>query len=179
VRAHRADGVVVAETAYVPDWHAPSLQDPAGVALERISLAAGASAASNWTSSVASAGGTPGAPNSVALDEAPPSSTLSVAPSPFSPDGDGFEDATRVQYQLESAASLVRVRIFDSAGRLVRMLEDGRLVGAEGALIWDGRDADGNPLRIGPYVVLFEAVDARGGTVQRMKEVVVLAQPLN
>jgi hypothetical protein len=179
VRAHRADGVVVTETAYVPAWHAAGLQDPTGVALERISLAAGASAASNWTSSVASAGGTPGAPNSVALDEAPPSSTLSVAPSPFSPDGDGFEDATRVQYQLESAASLVRVRIFDSAGRLVRMLEDGRLVGAEGALIWDGRDADGNPLRIGPYVVLFEAVDARGGTVQRMKEVVVLAQPLN
>jgi hypothetical protein len=52
-------------------------------------------------------------------------------------------------------------------------------VGRTGSLVWDGRGDDGARLRIGIYVILFEAVRAEGGTVARFKEPVVLARPLD
>jgi hypothetical protein len=61
----------------------------------------------------------------------------------------------------------------------VRTLEDARLTGRTGELIWKGRNDGGNRVRIGVYVVLFEAVQAEGGTVARFKEPVVVARPLN
>ncbi|MCS3614097.1 hypothetical protein GGP66_001800 [Salinibacter ruber] len=83
VRVHRRDTAVVADVAYSPDWHTAGLADPKGTALERISTTAGAEAADNWTSSTASAGGTPGAPNDASLappDDAPSAPGLPSAP---------------------------------------------------------------------------------------------------
>lgn len=180
VRLHAPDSTPLDEVTYSPDWHAVDLADPRGVALERISLAGPSTSATNWTSSVAPEGGTPGQPNSVQLGpNAPSADALTIAPSPFSPDGDGFDDATRIRFDLTSTVASVRVRIYDAMGRLVRTLEDSRLVGRTGELVWDGRGDGGRTLRIGIYVVLFEALDAAGGQVVTMKRAVVLARPLN
>ena len=179
VRIHRADTAVVARVAYRPDWHAPALEDPTGTALERISPGARASAPDNWSSSTAPAGGTPGTPNSLTSavsGEDAPAAGLTITPSPFSIERDG---ATRIQYQLQGAPSLVRVQIYDARGRKVRTLEDARLTGRSGTLVWNGRDGAGNRVRIGVYVVLFEAVRSGEGTVARFKEPVVVARPLN
>ncbi|WP_263786439.1 lamin tail domain-containing protein [Salinibacter grassmerensis] len=179
VRVHRRDTAVVADVTYSPDWHAAGLADPKGTALERISPTAEASAADNWTSSTASAGGTPGAPNDVSLappDDAPNAPGLAIHPSPFSIERDG---ATRIQYTLPDRPSLVRVRIYDARGRRVRTLEEARLAGRSGELVWNGRDDEGDRVRIGPYVVLLEAVQADGGTTTELKETVVMARPLN
>jgi hypothetical protein len=180
IRLHRADGRPVAELSYTPDWHAPSLVDARGISLERISFTAPAQASSNWTSSVAADGGTPGRPNSVRLASSPPTDRrLTVAPSPFSPDGDGVDDMARIQFRIGAATASVRVRIYNAAGRLVRTLEESRLVGGTGELLWDGRGDKGRTLRIGIYVVLFEALDAAGGRTATMKCPVVLARALN
>ncbi len=179
VRLHRADGQPVAEVDFAPDWHAAGVADPKGIALERISPRAKASAKDNWTSSTAADGGTPGASNSVHIDpESPPPEDpgLTIAPSPFSIERDG---GTSIQYRLSDVPNLVRVRIYDSRGRKVRTLEDARLAGRTGELIWNGRNDAGQRVRIGVYVVLFEAVRAEEGTVRRFKEPVVLARPLN
>ena len=179
VRVHRRDTAVVADVTYSPDWHAAGLADPKGTALERISPTAEARAADNWTSSTASSGGTPGAPNDVSLappDDAPNAPGLAIRPSPFSIEQDG---ATRIQYTLSARPSLIRVRIYDARGRRVRTLEEARLAGRSGELVWNGRDDAGNRVRIGPYVVLFEAVQAEGGTTTELKETVVVARPLN
>jgi len=174
------DGALLDEVSYSPSWHAAALADTRGVALERISLTGSSTSAANWTSSVAPEGGTPGQPNSVRLSaEAQPESGLTVAPSPFSPDGDGFDDATRIRFSLSSDIASVRVRIYDARGRLVRTLEESRLVGRTGELIWDGLGDGGRTLRIGIYVVLLEALDTAGGRVVTMKRPVVLARPLN
>jgi hypothetical protein len=177
VRLHRADGTAIADVAYAPDWHAPGLEEPKGTSLERISVSGGATA-DNWTSSTAPAGGTPGQKNAVSL--APPTSApdegLRIEPSPFSIERDG---ATRIRYSLEDVPNLVRVRIFDARGRKVRTLEDARLTGRTGELVWNGRDDDGNRVRIGVYVVLFEAVRTDDATIARFKEPVVVARPLN
>lgn len=179
IRLHRVDGTRTAEVAYEPDWHAPSVVEPKGVALERISLTTSSGSATNWTSSVAPGGGTPGRPNAVRLGtEAPTDHTLTIHPSPFSPDGDGHDDVTRIRYRLDADVALVRARIYDALGRPVRTLEDARLVSRTGELLWDGRGDDGQRLRIGIYVVLFEALDAQGGAVITLKRPVVLARAL-
>ena len=178
VRLHRADGRRVAEVRYRPDWHAAGLEDPTGTALERISPTADAQTPDNWTSSPARAGGTPGTRNAVGPPPPTDSTTarLRVAPSPFSVERDG---ATRIRYTLETAPSLVRARIFDARGRKVRTLEDARLVGRSGELVWNGRDDTGHRVRLGIYVVLFEAVRAESGTVTQLKEPVIVARPLD
>lgn len=178
VRLHRADGTPIAEVSYSPDWHASGLEDPKGTALERISVTGGAESPDNWTSSTTPAGGTPGQQNDATLGPPPEASQvgLTIAPSPFSVERDG---ATRIRYTLDTVPSLVRARIFDARGRKVRTLEDARLAGRTGELIWNGRDDSGNRVRVGVYIVLFEAVQTSNGTVARFKKPVVVARPLN
>ena len=177
VRVHRADTTLVANVTYHPDWHAPSLEETLGTSLERISSAGSATASDNWTSSTASAGGTPGAPNSMARPSGEaPTTGIEVAPSPFSVERDG---ATRIRFRLRDEPNLVRARIYDPRGRKVRTLEKARLTGRGGTLVWNGRDDSGARVRVGAYVVLFEAVQTEGGTVARYKEPVVVARPLD
>ena len=178
VRMHRADGLVLSDVQYSPDWHTPGLEDPTGTSLERISVSAGATAPDNWTSSTAPRGGTPGAANDVSLPppaEAP-NRGLSVEPSPFSIERDG---ATRIRYTLTEVPNLIRVRIFDARGRKVRTLENARLAGRSGELVWNGRNDRGERVRIGVYVVLFEAMQAESGTIAQFKTPVTVARPLD
>jgi hypothetical protein len=175
VRLHAGESPITT-VEYSPDWHTPSLENPQGTALVRISPSADVQSADNWTSSPAPAGGTPGAPNAVGLASPDaPDQKLTVAPSPFSIERDG---ATRIRYHLSGVPNLVRARIYDARGRKVRTLEDARLTGRTGELVWNGRDDAGDRVRIGVYVVLFEAIRAEEGTVARMKTPVVVGRPL-
>jgi len=178
LRVHRRDGTVLSAVDYSPDWHTAGLAETKGTALERISPTGAPEAAENWTSSTASSGGTPGAPNAVSLspsDEAPETTGLRIEPDPFSIEQDG---GARIRYTLDDVPNLVRIRIYDARGREV-WSEEARLSGRSGEVIWNGRDNAGERLRIGPYVVLVEAVRAEDGTVSHFKETVVLARPLN
>jgi hypothetical protein len=177
VRVHRADGQTVAEVGYRPDWHAAGLEETTGTALERLSPTADPQAPDNWSSSPAPSGGTPGRRNAVRL---PPTedgqdTELRVAPSPFSVERDG---GTRIRYRLDETPSLVRVQIFDARGRRVRTLEEARLSGPSGELVWNGRNDDGHRVRVGVYVVFLEAVRAENGSVVQLKTPVVVARPL-
>ncbi|MFB6278116.1 MAG: lamin tail domain-containing protein, partial [Salinibacter sp.] len=157
VRVHRRDGTVLSAVDYAPDWHAPGLAEAKGTALERISPTGDPEAPENWTSSTAPGGGTPGAPNAVSLppsDEAPASAGLRIRPDPFSIERDG---ATRIRYTFDDVPNLVRVRIYDARGREV-WSEEARLTGRSGEIVWDGRNDAGERVRVGPYVVLVEAV---------------------
>ncbi len=180
VNLHRLDGTKIDSVFYDPAWHNPNLRESKGVSLERYDPNGPSSLARNWSSSVALGGGTPGETNSVFLspDITGDTEGLSINPSPFSPDDDGFEDVTAIAYSLQSAAALIRVRIFDSRGRIVRSLEESRIAASTGNIIWDGKDDDGRDLRIGIYVVLLEAIDTAAGRTEKHKSVVVLARPL-
>jgi len=179
IRVHRSDGTPLGEVQYRPSWHAEALEDPRGTALERMSVQGRPNSPDNWTSSVARHGGTPGRPNSVG-----PRSTgderveagLEISPSPFSVEQDG---ATQIKYRLEDVANLIRVRIYDTRGRKVRTLEEAALAGRKGTLVWNGEDDAGEPVRIGIYIVLFEAVRSEQGTVTQFKEAVTVARPLD
>lgn len=170
-----AGGWTVDSVAYAPSWHAPGVDDVRGRSLERITPRLGSNDPRNWSTCARAAGGTPGARNSIHTGSPVSGATLSVAPSPFSPDGDGHEDFTMVRFRLPEASSLVRLRIYDALGRLVRLLESNRPAGPEGEVVWDGLDDERRRVRMGIYLILLEAADARGGTVRQAKAAVVVA----
>lgn len=179
IRLERWGGIVVDEVEYAPSWHLAERVGTRGVSLERISVAAPTQNPSNWSSSVDPAGGTPGADNSILfeVDTSPEPSSLSIEPSPFSPDGDGFEDAALITLTLGRPTAVIRVWIFDLSGRTVIELEQARPVGPSASLIWDGRNWNGDLMRTGVYIILAEAVDVAGNHVARYKKPVVLVRP--
>lgn len=83
-----------------------------------------------------------------------------------------------ISYELPTTAALVRIRVFDSKGRLIRTLANGEPSGTHGQIIWDGFSDDRAKARIGIYVILLEALGGNGGAVQAMKGVVVVAAKL-
>ena len=170
----RADGAVLDSVYYQPSWHRAELDDATGISLERRDPNGPSNARSNWSSSLDSLGGTPGRGNtvSIAAPAVPRGDAITVT-SPFAPD-DG--EAARITYTLDAPAALVRVRIFDGGGQMVREIEDGRLSGATGTVEWDGTDRDGRRQRAGIYVVLLEAVDTEGGRTEAHRAALVLAR---
>lgn len=103
---------------------------------------------------------------------------LSISPNPFSPDNDGYEDFTIIRYNLKESIAQVRIRIFDSKGRIVRNLANNIPSGSNGEIIFDGLDNSKSPLKIGIYIVLFEAVNSRNAVVEIIKDVIVVARKL-
>jgi len=98
-----------------------------------------------------------------------------AAPRPFSPNGDGINDATHVYYDLSRLVSPapVDVDIVDLAGRRVRQLFSGRQGGGAYAMPWDGADAAGAALPPGIYLVRVRlASDAGGESAVRAVELV-------
>ncbi|MDH3252711.1 MAG: lamin tail domain-containing protein, partial [Ignavibacteria bacterium] len=168
-------GEVIDSVAYDPSWHNPDVRDTGGRSLERINPFIGSNDARNWSTCAIPLGGTPGLKNSLFSPTAHRATRFSFSPNPFSPDGDGFEDVVIIHYELQLTVSLMSVRIYDVRGRLIRRLANAEPAGPRGDLVWDGRDDERRVARIGMYVVFLEAIDERGGVLETVKGVVVLA----
>jgi hypothetical protein len=164
---------------YSPSWHNPLLTaSTVGKSLERINPSFESNDRRNWSTSVSPIGATPIQRNSVFTTALPPTASLLLSPNPFSPDNDGFEDFLAISYSLPSSTSMIRVRCFDVQGRLVRIIANNEPVASTGTLLWNGLDDNNQRVRIGMYIVLFEALDATGGVVRTMKDVAVVATKL-
>jgi hypothetical protein len=164
---------------YSSSWHNPSLNTvTTGKSIERINPSFESNDKRNWSTSVALAGATPLRTNSIFTKGIPSAAGLSLSPNPFSPDNDGFEDILAITYSLPSTISTIRVRCFDVQGRLVRTLANNEPVASSGTLLWNGLDDNNRRVRIGMYIILFEALDAAGGINRVMKDVAVVATRL-
>lgn len=171
-------GNVIDSVFYSDKWQNNNFVSTKNISLERINPNLGANDPNNWSSSVDPIGATPGKQNSIYTVNSNKSSNISVAPNPFSPDDDGFEDFTIINYNLTQVTSQVRIKIFDSKGRLVRTLENNQASGQSGSVIFDGIGDDGQTLRIGIYIIFLEAINEGAGVVETMKTVVVVARKL-
>ena len=146
-----------------------------GFSLERIQPRLPSGDASNWSTSVAPEGGTPGRQNSVFTSSVASEATLAVSPNPFSPDEDGMDDVAIISYGLPMTTSYVNLRIYDVRGRIIRTLMGALPSGSQGSVIWDGRDDAGRMARMGIYIVTIEGLNGREGIVASAKTTVVLA----
>lgn len=173
-------GLVIDSVFYRDDWHNPNLIDSRGISLERINPDVSGNDSRNWTSSTHARGGSPGEQNTVFAFTVTDlhGEGLLIDPNPFSPDGDGFEDHLFINYSLNEPDFLMRIRIFDRHGRLVKTLADGEVAGLSGQVIWDGRKDDQTENRVGIYIILFEAYNSSTGANRTFRKTVVLARQL-
>ena len=72
----------------------------------------------------------------------------------------------------------MRVKIFDSKGRLVRTLINNQAAASSGSIVFDGFDDEGRALRIGIYIIFMEALNDNTGVVETLKATVVVARKL-
>lgn len=146
------NGVVVDEVAYSSKWHASSVKNPKGVALERIDPDQPTRLSSNWTSATESAGyGTPGYRNSQFRSDESGHPTGIEAPV--------FSDITgyyTIAYCLETPGYHCRARIYDTSGRVRAEIANHTLLGTEGEITWKGESRDNRPLRPGIYILYVE-----------------------
>jgi hypothetical protein len=167
-------GTTVDSVLYSGTWGGGS-----GISLERVNPHLGSNDPLNWGWCVHRAGSTPGTANSIFTPVIPGRTELTVSPNPFSPDGDGRQEVTVISYRLPTPAAFLRLFLFDVRGRRVRTLADGRRSGSQGDLLWDGKNDDGEVLKMGIYIIYLEALDDRRGVVCRRKGTVVLAGRLD
>ncbi len=142
------------------------------VSLERVRADLPADDRGNWGSSVAVEGSTPGRVNSIHVAELPTSGRLSIAPNPFSPDGDGIDERCSIRFDLPTPQATVRLTIYDVLGRIRAVLRDHALVASSTELVWDGTGTDGATLPAGVYVACLEAIDADAGILVTAKKAV-------
>ncbi|MEP7217739.1 MAG: lamin tail domain-containing protein, partial [Bacteroidota bacterium] len=173
-----AAGRTVDSVHYGAGWHRREIGDTKGIALERISIAGPSNDPRNWSSSPAPLGGTPGARNALEIPSSAVEARVSAEPPTVSPDGDGFQDFTRISYDLPSSSSRIVATAYDRYGRPVRRIANNELAPAFGELIWDGRDDAGRPLDPGIYIVRIEAYDDGGGGSFAAQATVIVARRL-
>ena len=147
-----------------------------GFSLERINPNVASQDSSNWSTCVEMNGGTPGRRNSIFTASLPSSASISINPSPFSPDDDGIEDYAIINMNFPVTTALANVKIFDLRGRLVRHLLNNKNVGSSYQAVWNGSDDDGRPVRTGLYIVLMQAIRADEGKLFSAKTTVVVAR---
>jgi hypothetical protein len=70
-----------------------------------------------------------------------------------------FPSRTTVRYRVP-ATDKISLKVYDSSGRVVRTLDDGRKPSGSYSAIWDGRDKSGEQLPSGIYFCRLQAGDA-------------------
>ena len=97
-----------------------------------------------------------------------------ATPKVFTPNGDGFNETTILDYDVTSLIGRAEVtaRIFDLSGRLVYRVYTGTDKSGRYSRSWDGTDADGNVVPPGSYLFRI-SVDADSGNEETSGIVVV------
>lgn len=168
------DSLILDYFHYDEDFHFELISDDDGKSLERISFDGAMNDPDNWhTAAEYAEWGTPGYENSQ-LFVADPVGEVSLDPPTFSPDNDGYQDIVTITLDLQTTDNVVDIEIFDSYGRLIRLLKDNFFIGNNATFTWDGITDKGDKANIGTYVILVSVVDENGEQTQH-KLVVVLA----
>ena len=169
-------GKIVDELAYSEKWHFKLIDNPEGVALERIDQNTPTQDPGNWHSAATSVGyGTPTYKNSQYRNNQELKGEITVTPEIISPDNDGMDDFATIDYIFPTPGYVANINIFDAAGRVVRYLQRNALCGIKGNYRWDGLGEKDQKLPIGIYIIYTEVFNTDGKKKQ-FKHVIVLAR---
>jgi hypothetical protein len=168
-----SDSAVIDEIKYSSGWHFQLIDDPSGVALERISPDFPSQDRNNWTSASSSSGfGTPGAENSQFKQNTNTGKDVAVLPKVFSPNNDGIDDFAQVTI-INHVGKIANAVIYDVNGRSVRYLVKNELLGSNNSFVWDGYDDRSQKLPTGIYIVYTQIFDTKGNK-NRFRNCIVL-----
>jgi hypothetical protein len=162
---------IIDRVTYDEGMHMLFLSGTRGVALEKVSPSLPSDAAGAWHSASGVCNyGTPGARNSLWLEETGMTEEFYLSSTRVSPDGDGFEDVVSVSVFPGGEENVITVTIFNDRGYPVRILADHIASGAGAVFIWDGVSGTGRRLPAGLYMIMAESCSTTG-TVKRWKEI--------
>jgi Lamin Tail Domain/CHU_C Type IX secretion signal domain len=154
------------------------LNSAKGVSLERIDFNRATQDFTNWHSAAETVGfATPGYQNSQYNDAGETDNAIEITPELFSPDEDGVNDVMNINYHFDTPGYTANITIYDSKGRIVKLLVRNELLGINGTYSWDGLNDDREKARIGIYIVYFEVFDL-AGKVKHYKKTCVVAGKL-
>lgn len=161
-------GTVIDSLAYSYKWHFPLLHDVEGVSLERTRFSGNTNDAANWHSAASTAGfATPGYLNSELINDAIGTSRFQVFPKTFSPDQDGYEDYTIINYQMDQPGVVANITVFDVQGHVVKTITRNATLGNIGQFKWDGTTDNFTLAAQGAYIIYCDAFALDG---KRWKE---------
>ncbi len=162
---------IIDRVDYSPAMHMPFLSGTRGVALEKVSPSLPSQVAGNWRSaSEACNWGSPGAPNSVVVEQPGEAAGLTLSSGRISPDGDGFEDLLLISLFPGGEENIISVTVFNDRGYPVRRLAERVAAGPGTSLTWDGLSDLGGRLPAGLYIIMAESYNSTGAS-GRWKEV--------
>ena len=167
-------GLEIDRFAYDKSLHLSLLGSQEGVSLERI-RPNGPSTGSNFHSAAGAVGyATPGRPNSQAQDAVGGNQELRIEPEVFTPDDDGQQDFTTLNFHLDQPGYVASVTVYDALGRLTRRLARNETLPVDGFLQWNGLDDSGRKAAVGYYILHVELFRPGGGEKREYKKTVVL-----
>jgi hypothetical protein len=103
-----------------------------------------------------------------------PGARLEVSESIFAPE---IGETVNIVYNGPNGGRL-RLRVFDSRGRLAATLFDGLSVCGEQVLVWDGRNEVWESLAVGLYMITVTAEDPESGAESMETVPIVIGRPL-
>lgn len=169
---------IMDKVSYTSDWHFRLLQSRRGVSLERFDVNSPSNDGNNWHSASETVGfATPGRENSQ-VRKISAEGTLSISSASFSPDNDGVDDVLLISYELTDPEMQGSLVIYDDLGRKTTTLLNNHLLGTSGTIKWDGVRDDGAKASIGPYIILFDALNVSNGERIIKRKVVTVAGQL-
>nr|WP_262904552.1 lamin tail domain-containing protein [Hymenobacter lucidus] len=162
--------------AYNASQHLALLDSKDGVSLERIRTD-GPSTAGNFHSAASTVGyATPGRRNSQYQDDPGGDKLFRLDPEVFTPDADGMQDFTTLNYTLDAPGYAASITVYDAQGRLSRRLVRNETMATSGFFQWDGLNDQGRKVPIGYYILHIELTQPSGDKKEYKKTVVVGAR---
>ena len=173
------NGVTIDSLTYSEKWHFGLLDIKDGVSLERINFDVPANNKSSWHSAASTIGfATPTYLNSQFSETGILEDAVSVTPKIFTPDNDGDNDYTFLEYEFAEPGYVANLTVFDAAGREIVHLAKNETLSASGRFQWNGTNADNQKARVGIYFFYLEVFNLQG-KVKRFKREIVLGAKLN
>lgn len=133
-------------------WNPPAINGPARCSLDVSSYDTYGSATENFTVS----------PPPVSV------SNVSVSPTPFYPlVRDGYRDSTSMHFHLNTGANLSATVVSRATGKVVRSLDVGWRRAGNRSWSWNGRHADGTPVKVSKYILKMKATNSVSAATAR------------
>lgn len=169
-------GKVIDKIHYLDDYHAPSVSDSRGIALERLSPGLSGTNRESWFSASASAGwGSPTLPNTQLWIQNSLQGTVEVSPACFFPYREEPVNLVFIRIFDLPPAALITISLFSEDGFMIRSLASESIAGEKDVYRWEGTDNYGKLLPPGVYIIAVTIWDAVSG-YHHVRKTVVMAK---